>query len=60
VETDFEEEIVEHCMHHISGDEAEKPYKHGQALRKRRVALQAWTDFATKSPTKLNATDPAG
>jgi integrase len=58
-ETDFEEEIVEHCMHHITGDEAEKAYKHGRALRKRRVVLQAWADFATKSPAKLNATDPA-
>jgi len=58
-ETDFEEEIVEHCMHHITGDEAEKAYKHGQAVRKRRVVLQAWADFATKSPAKLNATDPA-
>ena len=23
-ETDFEEEIVEHCLHHITGDDAEK------------------------------------
>jgi len=58
-ETDFEEEIVEHCMHHITGDDAEKAYKHGQALRKRRVVLQAWADFATKLPAKLIATDRA-
>jgi integrase len=50
VETDFEEEIVEHCMHHVTGDEAEKVYKPAQAVRKRRVVLQAWADFATKSP----------
>jgi integrase len=49
-ETDFEEEIVEHCMHHITGDAAEKAYKHGKALRKRRTVLQAWADFATKPP----------
>jgi DNA invertase Pin-like site-specific DNA recombinase len=55
-ETDFEEEIVEHCMHHITGDDAEKAYKHGQALRKRRIVLQAWADFATKPPAKLIAT----
>jgi hypothetical protein len=41
-ETDFEEEIVEHCMHHITGDAAEKTFKHGQALKKRRVVLQAF------------------
>jgi integrase len=55
-ETDFEEEIIEHCMHHITGDDAEKAYKHGQALRKRRIVLQAWADFATKPPAKLIAT----
>jgi integrase len=54
-ETDFEEEIVEHCMHHITGDDAEKAYKHGQAMRKRRVVLQAWADFATKRRAKLIA-----
>jgi integrase len=58
-ETEFEEEIVEHCMHHITGDQAEKAYKHGQALRKRRVVLQAWADFATRSLAEVNATHPA-
>jgi hypothetical protein len=28
-ETDFEEEIVEHCLHHITGDDADKAYKVG-------------------------------
>jgi integrase len=46
-ETDFEEEIVEHCLHHITGDDAEKAYKRGEALRKRRVVMQAFADFAT-------------
>ena len=58
-ETDFEEEIVEHCMHHITGDAAEKAYKHGRALRKRRIVLQAWADFATKPRAKLIATGQA-
>ncbi|MEH2545192.1 integrase [Bradyrhizobium sp. AZCC 2262] len=49
-ETDFEEEIVEHCLHHITGDDAEKAYKRGEALRKRRVVMQAFADFATRSP----------
>ncbi|WP_063791845.1 tyrosine-type recombinase/integrase [Bradyrhizobium valentinum] len=49
-ETDFEEEIVEHCMHHITGDAAEKAYKHGKALKKRRAVLQAWADFAATPP----------
>jgi len=58
-ETDFEEEIVEHCMHHITGDAAEKAYKHGQALRKRRAVLQAWADFAMKPRAKSVTTSQA-
>jgi integrase len=58
-ETDFEEEIVEHCMHHITGDDAEKAYKHGKAVRKRRIVLQAWADFATRPPGKLIKMDRA-
>jgi integrase len=54
-ETDFEEEIVEHCLHHITGDDAEKAYKRGEALRKRRVVMQAFTNFATRPP-KNNVT----
>lgn len=49
-ETDFEEEIVEHCLHHITGDDAEKAYKRGEALRKRRTVIQAFADFATRPP----------
>jgi integrase len=49
-ETEFEEEIVEHCLHHITGDEAEKAYKRGEALKKRRVVMQAFADFATRPP----------
>jgi len=54
-ETDFEEEIVEHCLHHITGDEAEKAYKRGEALRKRRVVMQAFANFATR-PLRNNVT----
>jgi hypothetical protein len=45
-------EIVEHCLHHITGDDAEKAYKRGEALRKRRVVMQAFADFATRPPKK--------
>jgi integrase len=54
-ETDFEEEIVEHCLHHITGDDAEKAYKRGEVLRKRRIVMQAFADFATR-PSKNNVT----
>lgn len=52
-DTDFEKmgETVEHCMHHILGDDAEKVYKTGEALRKRRIVMQAFADFATTTPS---------
>jgi integrase len=54
-ETDFEEEIVEHCLHHITGDDAEKAYKRGEALKKRLLVMQKFADFATQRP-KSNVT----
>jgi integrase len=54
-ETDFEEEIVEHCLHHITGDDAEKAYKRGEALKKRLLVTQKFADFATQRP-KSNVT----
>jgi integrase len=51
-ETDYEEEIVEHCLHHITGDDAEKAYKRGEALKRRRIVMQAFADFATQPPRK--------
>jgi len=49
-ETNFDRETIEHCIHHILGDEAEKAYKRGEALRKRRVVMQAFANFATRPP----------
>ena len=49
-ETKFDHEIIEHCLHHILGDEAEKAYKRGEALKKRREVMQAFADFATRPP----------
>ena len=45
--------IVEHCLHHITGDDAEKAYKRGEALKKRRVVMQAFADFAARPPAKV-------
>jgi integrase len=54
-DTEFDRETVEHCMHHILGDAAERAYKHGKALAKRRAVLQAWADFATRPAAKVVA-----
>jgi integrase len=47
-ETGIDRETAEHCMHHILGDESERAYKSGQALKKRRAAMQEFADFATQ------------
>jgi integrase len=52
-ETHFDRETIEHCVHHILGDEAEKAYKRGEALKKRRVVMQAFADFAMRPPAKV-------
>lgn len=52
-ETNFDREIIEHCLHHILGDEAEKAYKRGEALKKRRIVMQAFADFAMRPPAKV-------
>ena len=49
-QTHFEEEIVEHCLHHITGDDAEKAYKRGEALKKRLHVMQTFADYATQLP----------
>jgi integrase len=52
-ETGIDRETAEHCMHHILGDESERAYKSGHALRKRRAAMQKFADFATRLPATV-------
>lgn len=47
--TGIDRETAEHCMHHLLGDAAELAYKTGEALKKRRAALQKFADFAMSS-----------
>jgi len=53
-ETDFEEEDCRALVHHITGDDAEKAYKHGQALRKRRIVRKLGL-IRDQPPAKLIA-----
>jgi integrase len=52
-ETGIDRETAEHCMHHILGDAAELAYKSGEALKKRRAAMQKFADFATRPPATV-------
>jgi integrase len=53
-ETGIDRETAEHCMHHILGDESERAYKSGHALKKRRAAMQKFADFATRPPATVS------
>lgn len=44
-ETEFAREVIEECLAHVVGDETERAYRRGDALRKRRAVLQAWSDY---------------
>ena len=45
VEHNFRREVLEHCLAHIEGDEAEKSYWNSEMIKRRRMVLQAWADF---------------
>ena len=44
-ETPFPREIVEHALAHQVGDSVEASYRRMTALMKRRVLMQAWSDY---------------
>lgn len=44
-ETEFAREVIEECLAHTVGDDTERAYRRGDALRKRREVLQAWSDY---------------
>ncbi len=46
-ETDFAREVVEECLAHIVGNDTERAYRRGDALRKRRDVLEAWSAYCT-------------
>jgi integrase len=44
-ETSHEREVLEYCLHHIEGEEAELAYARGDVWEKRKTALKAWETF---------------
>lgn len=47
-ETSIERGILEYCIHHIEGDEAELAYARGDCWEKRKAALKEWEEFCNK------------
>jgi hypothetical protein len=49
-ETSIEREVLEYCLHHIEGSEAELVYARGDVWEKRKAALQAWETVCNSKP----------
>jgi integrase len=49
-ETSHEREVLEYCLHHIEGEEAELAYARGDVWEKRKAALRAWEAFCNSKP----------
>ncbi|MGW1423844.1 tyrosine-type recombinase/integrase [Bradyrhizobium manausense] len=45
VEHNFRREVLEFCLSHRLGDEAELAYWNSEMIERRRIALQAWADY---------------
>jgi integrase len=53
-ETSIEREVLEYCLHHIEGGEAELAYARGDVWEKRKAALNEWETFCnSKAAPKL-------
>jgi integrase len=47
--TNFDREIAEMALAHTVGNKAEQAYRHGRALTKRRMLMEAWTGYCCGS-----------
>jgi hypothetical protein len=57
-EMEFSNQAAECCLAHVpGGDEADKAYRRGSMLAKRKQIMDAWAAFATKTPAKVIAID---
>lgn len=50
--TTFAREIAEAALSHTIGDEAEQAYRRGDALEKRRLLMEAWSQFVSSEKTE--------
>jgi hypothetical protein len=56
----FRREVLEFCLSHCIGDEAELSYWDSEMIARRREALQAWADFRRAAVRKKAAKTQAG
>jgi integrase len=53
-ETHFPREVAEAALAHVIGDAAERAYRRGDALEKRRALMEAWARFLDEPSTRGN------
>lgn len=53
-ETSFSRELAETALAHTIGNEAERAYRRGDALEKRRTVMEAWDRFCSNESDKSN------
>lgn len=53
--TDHPREVAEAALAHAVGDDVERAYRRGDALRKRRLLMQAWADYLRPRPEGAEA-----
>lgn len=51
-ETHFPREVAEAALAHVIGDAAERAYRRGDALEKRRTLMEAWANYCVRSTLK--------
>jgi integrase len=54
--TNFQREVVEAALAHVSGDQLEAAYNRSDLLDKRRRLMDAWASFAATAPTTAAVT----
>jgi hypothetical protein len=52
-ETNFSNQVVEFCIAHLPGDEAEKTYRRRSMLAKRKQIMESWAAFSAKQQAKV-------
>lgn len=51
--TDFPREVVEACLAHALGDDAELAYKRTDFLERQREVIAAWTKYCVECPRPI-------
>lgn len=56
VANSFPREVCEHALAHSLPDKIEAAYRRGDLIEKRTLLMQAWADYCSTIPTKVEAT----